>query len=64
VVRALDETPVSPNQVKMRSTTAARQDNEALRVVAPLGDLHAQPQHLCQRSVNLPGIVAAISPYH
>jgi hypothetical protein len=31
--------------------------------VAPLDDLHAQRRHLCHRSsVNLPGVVAAISP--
>jgi hypothetical protein len=41
---------------------AARQDDEALHVVAPLDDLYAQERHLCRRSVNLPGFVAAISP--
>ncbi len=39
---------------------AARQDDEALHVVAPLDDLHAQQRHLCHRSVNLPRVVAAI----
>ena len=50
-----------PNQEKMRSTTpAARQDDEALHVVAPLDDLHAHHRHRCHRSVNLPSVVAAI----
>ena len=42
---------------------AARQDDKALHIVAPLDDLQAQPRHLCHRSVNLPGVVAAIGPY-
>ena len=46
----------------MTAHPAPRQDDEALRVAAPLDDLHAQPRHFCQRSVNLPGIVAAVSP--
>ena len=41
---------------------AARQHDEAPRVVAPLDDLHAQRRHLCHRSVDLPGVVAAIGP--
>jgi hypothetical protein len=41
---------------------AARQDDEALHVVAPLVDLRAQRRHTCHRSVNLPGVVAAIGP--
>src|SRR5271170_3045795 len=41
---------------------AARQDDEAFHVVAPLDDLHAQQRHLCHRRVNLPGVVAAIGP--
>src|SRR5580704_11227521 len=40
----------------------ARQDDEALHVVPPLDDLHTQRRHLCHRSVNLPGVVAAIGP--
>jgi hypothetical protein len=39
-----------------------RQDDEASHVVAPLDDLHVQQRHLCHRSVNLPGVVAAIGP--
>ena len=47
----------------MRSTIpAARQDDEALHVVAPLDDLHAQDGHFGHRSVNLPRVVAAIGP--
>ena len=41
---------------------APRQDDEALRVAAPLDDLHAQLRHLGHRSSNLPGAVAAIGP--
>jgi len=57
------ETPVAsePGESAL-DHRAARQDDEALRVVAPLDDLHAQPRHFCQRSVNLPGIGAAVSP--
>jgi hypothetical protein len=43
-----------------RCHPAARQDDEALQVVAALDDLHAQQRHLCHRCVNLPGVVAAI----
>jgi hypothetical protein len=41
---------------------AARHDDEALGVVDPLVGLHVRPLHLCQGSVDLPGIIAAISP--
>jgi hypothetical protein len=42
----------------VRYTTRAEcQDDEALRVAAPLDHLHAQPRYLCQRSVNLSGVV-------
>ena len=40
----------------------ARQDDEALHVVAPLDDLYAQDRHLGDGSINLPGVLAAISP--
>jgi hypothetical protein len=41
---------------------AARQDDGAFHVVAALDDLHAQQWHLCHRSINLLGVVAAIGP--
>ena len=37
------------------------QDDEALRVVAPLDDLHAPQRHLYHRSVHLPGVLAAVN---
>jgi hypothetical protein len=37
-----------------------RQDDEALRVVALLDDLHAQRRHPCHRSFSPPGVVTAI----
>src|SRR6267142_4711278 len=40
----------------------ARQDDEALHVVAPLDDLYAQDRNLGDGSINLPGVLAAISP--
>ena len=46
------QTPVAPAQEKVLDHPAARQDDEALHVVAPLDDLHAQQRHLCHRSVN------------
>jgi hypothetical protein len=52
-----------PNQQKVRSThPAARQDDKALHVVAPLDDLYAQQRHLCHRSFDLPRVVATIGP--
>jgi hypothetical protein len=52
-----------PNQEKVRSTTQRRgRTDEALHVIAPLDDLHAQQRHLCHRSVNLPCVVAAVGP--
>jgi hypothetical protein len=40
----------------------ARQNDEARHVVAPLDDLHTQQRRLCERSFNLPGVMAAIGP--
>ncbi len=60
--KSLASRRLRPNQEKVRSTTEAWQDEEGLRVVAPLDDLQAQPRHLCHRSVNLPGIVGGIGP--
>jgi len=63
VLEILGETPVSPEPGESKlDDPAAGQDDEALCVVAPLNDLHAQRRHLCHRSVNLQGIIAAISP--
>jgi hypothetical protein len=63
VFEVLGETPVAsePGESAL-DNPAARQDDEALPVVAPLDDLHTQRRHLCHRSVNLPGVVAAIGP--
>jgi len=63
VLEVLGETPVAsePGESAL-DHPATRQDDETLRVVAPLDDLHAQRRHLCHRSVNQPGVVAAISP--
>jgi len=44
----------------MTAHPAPRQDDEALRVVALLDDLHAQRRHPCHRSFSPPGVVAAI----
>jgi hypothetical protein len=59
----LGETPVAskPGESALDHPTA-RQDDEALHVVAPFDDLHAQRRYLCHRSVNLPGVVAATGP--
>ena len=63
VFEVLGETPVaSESGESALDNPAARQDDEALHVVAPLDDLRAQRRHLCHRSVNLPGVVAAIGP--
>jgi hypothetical protein len=63
VLKVPSETPVAsePGEGALDHPTA-RQNDEALRVVAPLDDLRAQQRHLCHRSYNLPGVVAAISP--
>jgi hypothetical protein len=47
---------------KMTAHPAPRQDDEVLRVVGLLDDLHAQRRHPCHRSFGLPGAVAAIDP--
>src|SRR5271168_2023158 len=61
--KSLARRRLRPNQEKVRSTTQRRgKTTKALHVVAPLDDLHAQRRHLCHRSVNLPGVVAAIGP--
>ena len=63
VLEVLGETPIAAETGKgALDHPAARQDDEALRVVAPLDDLHAQQRHLCHRSVNLPRAAAAIGP--
>src|ERR1700751_5103846 len=61
VLEVLGETPVSsePGESTLNHP-AARQDDEPLNVVPPLYDLRAQRRHLCHRSVNLPGVLAAI----
>jgi len=51
-----------PNQQKVRSTTQ-RRGMTTKPLMSSLDDLHAQQRHLCRRSVNSPGIVAAIGPY-
>jgi Copper resistance protein B precursor (CopB) len=63
VLEVLDKTPVSsePGEGAL-DHPAARQDDKTLHVVAPLDDLRAQRRHFCHRTVNLPGVVAAISP--
>src|SRR5262245_62727236 len=46
--RSLGETPVSsdPREGAL-DYPAARQDDKALRLIAPLDDRHAQQRHLC-----------------
>src|SRR5260370_3073610 len=60
--KSLARRRLRPNQEKVRSTTPAGQHDKALHLVAPLDDPHMQRRHLCHRSVNLPGVVAAIGP--
>ena len=60
--KSLARRRLRPNQESALDKPAARQDDEALHVVAPLDDLHTQRRHLCHRCVNLPGVVAAIGP--
>jgi hypothetical protein len=63
VLEVLGETPVASEPGKSAlDNPAARQHDKALHLVAPLDDLHTQRRHLCHRSVNLPGVVAAIGP--
>jgi len=50
-----------PNQEKVRSTTQ-RRGRMTKPFVAALNDLHAQQRRLGEGGVNLPGVVAAISP--
>jgi hypothetical protein len=53
--------PVTIDVKPPRNMTAhptPRQDDEALRVMALLDDLHAQRRHPCRRSFSLPGVVA------
>ena len=63
VLEVLSKPPVSaePGEGAL-DHPAAWEDDEALHVVAALDDLHAQHRHPCHRSVNLPGVVAAIGP--
>jgi hypothetical protein len=57
VLEVLGVTPVSsePREDALDHPTA-RQDDEALHVVAPLDDLHAQDRHLGNGSINLPAL--------
>jgi hypothetical protein len=59
VLEVLGETPVAsePGESAL-DHPAARQDDKALPVVAPLYDPHAQPRYFCYRSFNLPRVVA------
>jgi hypothetical protein len=50
-----------PNQEKVRSTTQ-RRGRMTKPFVGALNDLHSQQRHLGEGGVNLPGVVAAISP--
>jgi hypothetical protein len=61
VLEVLSETPVStePRECTLNHL-AARQDSEALHIVAPLDDLHAQHRHLCHGSFNLPLLIVAL----
>jgi hypothetical protein len=53
--KRLGETPVAPEpRESSLDHSAARQDDEALHVVAPIDDLHAQQRNVCHPSVNLP----------
>jgi hypothetical protein len=58
VLEVLGETPVSsePGEGAL-DHPAARQDDKALHIVAPLDDLHRQRRHLCNRSVNCQALV-------
>jgi hypothetical protein len=57
------ETPVSPEPGEgALDHPAARLDHEALRVDAPLDDLHEQLRHLASAASTCRGVVAAISP--
>jgi hypothetical protein len=63
VLEVLGETPVSSEPAEgALDHPAARQDDKALHVVAPLDDLYAQQRHLCHRSFDLPRVVATIGP--
>ena len=51
-----------PNQEKVRSTPSGAARRRSPHVLAPPDDLQAQERHLCHRSINLPGVAAAIGP--
>jgi hypothetical protein len=58
-LRSLARRRFRPSEEKVCSTEGRGRTAEALRVIAPLDDLHAQHRHRCHRSFNLPGVVAA-----
>src|SRR5271165_2048299 len=59
--KSLESRRFRPNQEKVRSTTQ-RRGRMTKPFVAALNELHAQQRHLGEGGVNLPGVVAAISP--